>query len=97
MLVDAWQVANALILSRVLPTHHALISCASTTFPETAALFTRNAAAAEAARFDSVVLLATAPAADHAVCPLNRVVLGGIVAPIARKHLVAAREAEPPV
>jgi len=45
----------------------------------------------------SIIALATTPAADHAVRPLVRVLLGRVVAFIARVHLLATAEPEPAI
>src|SRR6478735_563401 len=87
--------SKPLVFPRVLATHQRLVSCSLTTLPEALALLADDAASAERARLHGVVLLATAPSANHAVSPLDDVVFSAVVALVARVHLVTTREAKP--
>lgn len=88
---------NTLKLAGIFPAHHALVSRSLATLPKASALLSNDTAAAKLALVHGVILLAAAPATDHAVGPLVGVVLGFFVAAIAGKDLVAAGEAEPAV
>lgn len=89
--------ADTFVLPRVALAHELLVSRTSPSLPEAPSLPAYDRPPAELAGVDAVVLLSRAPAADHPVGPLVDVLLGRVVASVARIHLGAAREAEPAV
>lgn len=97
VLLPSLTATNTLVLPRIFPAHPALVPCPLAAFPEPATLLPNHTPSAKSTRFDSVVLLATAPSTDHAIRPLVDMVLGYIVTLVTRVYLAATREAEPAV
>lgn len=85
------------ILPLVLPTHLHPVPRALASLPEAPNAPAHQQLVARRAVLRPIVTLPRAPAADHAVRPLVRVLLALVVALVARVHLLAAAEPEPPV
>lgn len=89
------------VLALILTAHEASLPCAFAPFPKTggaaASPSADDAAAAVGAVLGPEALLATAPAAQHALGAVVDVCFGGVVASVARVDAAAARESEPAV
>lgn len=79
--------SNALVLARILPAHHPLVSRALAALPEASTLPANDSPPAEITHFHRVVLLSTAPTANHSVRPLVHMVLCFVVASVAGMDL----------